>query len=191
MSRATRSRWTCRRASSPVIHFDSPEGSAILPSIDSASLSVIRGRPSSSRVSQPASELAAACGPIPIFTSIPAARSVVNSLPRCPLVGVFQRDHDTRRLRLRSAGRCRRGRAGFHARRARASHRPSLRSRSFAGLGERDRLRVGPAAGRGGAAPDHLAGRGNDDAADIGVGRGLPARGFAKREGLGHEASGR
>ena len=49
-----------RRASSPVIHFDSPDGSAILPSIDSASLSVMRGRPSSSRVSQPASERCAA-----------------------------------------------------------------------------------------------------------------------------------
>ena len=51
------------RASSPVIHFDSPDGSAILPSIDSASLSVIRGRPSSSRVSQPASERFAASRP--------------------------------------------------------------------------------------------------------------------------------
>jgi len=56
MSLRARSRWTWRRASSPVIHFDSPEGSAILPSIDSASFSVIRGRPSLSRVSQPPSE---------------------------------------------------------------------------------------------------------------------------------------
>ena len=43
-----------------MIHFDSPDGSAILPSIDSASLSVIRGRPSLSLVSQPVSERFAA-----------------------------------------------------------------------------------------------------------------------------------
>jgi hypothetical protein len=54
MSLWARSRWTWARASAPVIHFDSPEGSAILPSIDKASFKVMRGRPSLSRVSQPA-----------------------------------------------------------------------------------------------------------------------------------------
>ena len=41
-----RSRWPWARASSPVIHWLSPEAVAIMPSIDMASFSVTKGRPS-------------------------------------------------------------------------------------------------------------------------------------------------
>jgi hypothetical protein len=77
------------RASSPVIHLLSPDGKAILPSIDSASFNVMRGRPSCWRVSHPDSESAAAFRPMPTFTSTPASRSFSIPFPEVRLSGSF------------------------------------------------------------------------------------------------------
>ena len=173
MSLSARSRWTWRRASSPVIHFDSPDGSAILPSIDSASLSVMRGRPRCSRVSQPDSERFAASRPTPTETSIPAARRRRIPLPDGPRVGIPERDHDARRLC--GDQQIRAGRAAFAGVRARLERHVDGRAlRPLAGLLECDRLRMRPSAGSRRAPADDLAGPGDDHAADIGIGGERP-----------------
>src|SRR6185369_3171625 len=102
MSLRERSKWTWRRASSPVIHFDSPEGRAILPSIDKASFRVIRGRPSASLVSQPDSERFAASRPTPSLTSIPAARRRRMPLPEVRGSGSLRASTTRAGLALRS-----------------------------------------------------------------------------------------
>ena len=80
-----------------MIHFNSPEGSAILPSIDNASLSVIRGRPSQS--GEPSAErVLRSIAADASVTSIPPPQSL-NPLAGRALVRVLERDHDARRPR--------------------------------------------------------------------------------------------
>lgn len=69
-----RSRCTSRRAASPVIHFDSPEDSAVLPSSEEAVLIRTKGWPSSMRLKKPALSSRASASSSPLWTSMPAAR---------------------------------------------------------------------------------------------------------------------
>ena len=126
MSLCARSRWTWARASSPVIHLDSPEGSAILPSIESASLSVMRGRPRSMPAQIARHAVAGRLlAPMPVFTSIPALPKHGDALAGGARVGILEGDDDARDSGAgndRGAGRAA---ARWHGRRAQAWCRAS------------------------------------------------------------------
>ena len=69
-------------------------GQAILPSIDSASLSVMRGRPSSNRVSQPASDSLGGLAPDAKGDVDAGVAETLDPLACGARVGILERDHD-------------------------------------------------------------------------------------------------
>ena len=145
MSLCARSRWTWRRASSPVIHWLSPDGSAILPSIDSASFSVIRGRPSSSRVSQPASDRLRGLAADAESHLNPRRAQSLDAFARRARIRVLEGDHDARRPRGEQQIGAGRPARALRGRRARASRRRSPPPARLPACCERDALRHGGA----------------------------------------------
>src|SRR5258705_4645598 len=111
-----------------------------------------------------------------------------DALARGARVGILERDDDARRLGLEQQIGARRAAwaiVGTGLERRIDSRTLGAPSRFL----ERNRLGMRTAAGRGCASADDSAGGRNDDAADIRVGRALPARGLAELHGLGHEAA--
>ena len=83
---------TSRRASSPVIHFDSPFNNAVLPSMLAATLSVTQGRCWVTRFRN-ALSCALACSAIkPVSTCIPDARKLLWPAPSTPSNGSCKAD---------------------------------------------------------------------------------------------------
>lgn len=73
--------WPSRRAASPVIHWLSPDGSAVRPSSDAAVFIRTHGRPRVIRDTKPMFSSPASCASSPQRTSMPASRSIPRPRP--------------------------------------------------------------------------------------------------------------
>ena len=186
MSLRARSRWAWARASSPVIHLLSPDASAIPPSIDIASFRVTKGRPSRMRVKKPAMLRSASSSIRPGHDLDPRRFQPLDAEAVGARIGIADRDHH-----LGRAGLGEQGRAGGPAAAVMGAglerHIDGRAARGLAGLRQRHRLGMRPAAGLGpAAADDHIVL--HDHAADMGIGRGPAAAALAERDRRRHPA---